>query len=81
LDDEEWEEWQDVASEEFEDTFHMMSCSPVHPETSSADASTRRRGSLISALYCVSSIHMSPIKIAFVINKLLLIKQAIRAKV
>nr|XP_012215110.1 PREDICTED: gamma-aminobutyric acid receptor alpha-like isoform X2 [Linepithema humile] len=56
LDDEEIEEWQDVASEEFEDTFRMMSCSPVHPET--VDTSTRRRGSLISALYCVRWDHI-----------------------
>lgn len=54
LDDEEWEEWKDIAGEEFEDTFRsMISCSPqaVHPEIN-----TKKRGSLISALYSVSSI-------------------------
>ncbi|XP_018306433.1 gamma-aminobutyric acid receptor alpha-like [Mycetomoellerius zeteki] len=52
LDDDEWEEWKGITSEEFEDTFHsMISCSPqaVHPEI--IDTSTRKRGSLISALY------------------------------
>lgn len=56
LDDEEWEEWKGIASEEFEDTFRtMISCSPqaVHPEI--IDTSTRKRGSLMSALYSVSS--------------------------
>ncbi|XP_072754835.1 gamma-aminobutyric acid receptor subunit alpha-6 isoform X1 [Anoplolepis gracilipes] len=52
LDDEEWEDWEGITSEEFEDTFHtMISCSPqtVHPEI--VDTSTRRRGSLMSTLY------------------------------
>ncbi|XP_071642254.1 gamma-aminobutyric acid receptor subunit alpha-6 isoform X2 [Temnothorax longispinosus] len=52
LDDEEWEEWKGIASEEFEDTFRtMISCSPqaVHPEI--IDTNTRKRGSLMSALY------------------------------
>ncbi|XP_050444735.1 gamma-aminobutyric acid receptor alpha-like [Cataglyphis hispanica] len=52
LDDEEWEDWEDITSEEFEDTFHtMISCSPqtVHPEI--VDTNTRRRGSLMSTLY------------------------------
>ncbi|KYM97474.1 PREDICTED: gamma-aminobutyric acid receptor subunit alpha-1 [Cyphomyrmex costatus] len=51
LDDDEWEEWKGITSEEFEDTFRsMISCSPqaVHPEI--IDTSTRKR-SLISALY------------------------------
>ncbi|XP_024891547.1 gamma-aminobutyric acid receptor alpha-like [Temnothorax curvispinosus] len=57
LDDEEWEEWKGIASEEFEDTFRtMISCSPqaVHPEI--IDTNTRKRGSLMSALYSVSLI-------------------------
>ncbi|XP_036149128.1 gamma-aminobutyric acid receptor alpha-like isoform X3 [Monomorium pharaonis] len=51
LDDEELEEWKGIASEEFEDTFRMISCSPqaIHPEI--IDTSTRKRGSLMSALY------------------------------
>ncbi|KAH0955354.1 hypothetical protein HN011_004832 [Eciton burchellii] len=52
LDDEEWEEWESIASQQFEDTFRkMISCNPqaVHPEI--VDASIRRRGSLVSALY------------------------------
>jgi len=56
LDDDEWEEWKGITSEEFEDTFHsIISCSPqtVHPEI--IDTNTRKRGSLISALYNVSS--------------------------
>jgi len=55
LDDEEWEEWESIASQQFEDTFRkMISCNPqaVHPEI--VDASIRRRGSLVSALYNVS---------------------------
>lgn len=56
LDDDELEEWKGIASEEFEDTFRAISCSPqaVHPEI--IDTSTRKRGSLMSALYSVSSI-------------------------
>ncbi|CAL1674829.1 unnamed protein product [Lasius platythorax] len=52
LDDEEWEDWEGITSEEFEDTFRtMISCSPqtVHPEI--VDTNTRRRGSLLSTLY------------------------------
>jgi len=55
LDDEEWEDWEDITNEEFEDTFGtIISCSPqtVHPEI--GDTSTRRRGSLISTIYSVS---------------------------
>lgn len=55
LDDEEWEDWEGITSEEFEDTFRtMISCSPqtVHPEI--VDTNTRRRGSLMSTLYSVS---------------------------
>ncbi|EFN80573.1 Gamma-aminobutyric acid receptor subunit alpha-6 [Harpegnathos saltator] len=57
LDDEEWEEWEGIGNEEFEDTFRtMISCSPqaVHPEI--LESSARRRGSLMCALYSVSSI-------------------------
>ncbi|XP_032667100.1 gamma-aminobutyric acid receptor alpha-like [Odontomachus brunneus] len=52
LEDEEWEEWEGIGSEEFEDTLRtMISCSPqaVHPEI--LDTSARRRGSLMCAMY------------------------------
>ncbi|KAL0106942.1 hypothetical protein PUN28_015454 [Cardiocondyla obscurior] len=51
LDDDEWEEWKGIGSEEIEDTFRMISCSPqaVHPEI--IDTSARKRGSLMSVLY------------------------------